>query len=215
MKTKRAWIGPILLSLLAFAAAQDRPKPEQVFRHEKLEVKVPDFPAEGLILDIGGGGEGVIGQLKGTQVIAIDLLKRELEEAPSGPLLKIVMDARDLKFLDGSFPTATVFFTFMYIAPADHETVFREAHRVLATGGRLLIWDVIFPKKADPEQTAIVYPLHISLPAKEINTGYGVRFLDSEQGIAHFVELARKTGFQVVAQQPEKGWFFLELRKSG
>jgi ubiquinone/menaquinone biosynthesis C-methylase UbiE len=167
-----------------------------------------------LILDIGGGGEGVIGQLKGTQVIAVDILKRELEEAPAGPLLKIVMDARDLKFLDGSFPTATVFFTFMYIAPVDHETVLREIHRVLAPGGRLLVWDVVFPKKANPEQTVIVYPLHISLPKKEINTGYGVRFVDSEQGMVHFVELARKTGFQVVARQPEKGWFFLEFRKS-
>jgi len=45
-------------------------------------------------LDIGGGGEGVIGQMKGKQVIAIDPNRRELEEAADGPL-KIVMDARE------------------------------------------------------------------------------------------------------------------------
>jgi hypothetical protein len=33
------------------------------------------------------------------------------------------MDARDLKFVDRSFATTTVFFTFMYIDPADHEKV--------------------------------------------------------------------------------------------
>jgi SAM-dependent methyltransferase len=192
--------------------AQERPKPEQALKHEQLEVSVPDFPAQGLILDIGGGGEGVIGQLKGQQVVAIDLIKRELEDAPAGPLLKIVMEARDLKFLDKTFTTATVFFTFMYISPADHEQVFKELHRVLANGGRLLIWDVVFPKKSDPRQVYVLYPLHIKLPNKEIETGYGVRFAEG-QGMEHFLDLAKKTGFEIVTQTQEKGWFYLELKK--
>jgi len=193
-------------------SAQDRPKPEQMFVNDKLEVVVPDFPAQGLILDIGGGGEGVIAQLKRTQVVAIDLSKRELEDAPGEPLIKIVMDARDLKFLDTTFSTATVFFTFMYIDPADHAKVFQEIHRVLAPGGRLLVWDAIFPKKTDSRQTTVIFPLHIKLPKAEINTGYGVKFIE-EQGIAHFVELAKSAGFDVVDQKGEKGWFHLELKK--
>ena len=195
-------------------SAQNRPTPGQTLIHEKLEVALPDFPAQGLILDIGGGGEGVISQLKGSQVIAVDLSKRELEEAPGQPLIKIVMDARDLKFLDKTFSTATVFFTFMYIAPADHAKVFQELHRVLAPGGRLLIWDAVFPKKTDPRQLNILFPLHVKLPNKDINTGYGVKIIE-DQGPAHFVELAKTAGFDVVAQQSEKGWFHLELRKKG
>jgi len=201
-----------VLSVPGILGAQGRPTPEQIIQHEKLEVLVPDFPAEGLILDIGGGGEGIIGQLKGKQVIAIDLSKRELEDAPAGPLLKMVMDARDLKFLDKTFSTATVFFTFMYILPSDHEPVFKELQRVLAPGGRLLIWDVFFPKKTDPPKLYVLYPLHIKLPNKEVNTGYGIK-LAEDQGIEHFLELAKKTGLEVITQKSEKGWFFLELRK--
>jgi SAM-dependent methyltransferase len=193
-------------------SAQDRPKPVQMLVHAKLEVVVPDFPAQGLILDIGGGGEGVIAQLKGKQVVAIDLSKRELVEAPGEPLIKIVMDARDLKFLDTTFSTASVFFTFMYIDPADHAKIFQELHRVLVPGGRLLVWDAIFPKKTDPGQLTVLFPLHIKLPKADINTGYGVNLIE-EQGPAHFVELAKAAGFDLVAQTSEKGWFHLELEK--
>jgi SAM-dependent methyltransferase len=190
-----------------------KPTPDQVQQMGTLNVVVEDFPATGLILDIGGGGEGVIGQLKTTQVVAIDLLKRELVDAPPGPLLKIVMDARDLRFLDGSFPTATVFFTFMYISSADHAQVFAEIFRVLAPGGRLLIWDVAFPKKADEKKLYALYGLKIKLPAKEINTGYGVKFPPAEQGLPHYLDLAYQAGFEIVSQKDEKTWLSLELRK--
>jgi len=186
--------------------------------HEAVEksleqtVTVGDFPAESFILDIGGGGEGVIGQLKGRQVVAIDISKRELEEAPPGPL-KVVMDARDLKFLDNTFHTATVFFTFMYIASNDHQKVFEELQRVLSPGGRLLIWDVIFPEPTDKIKNTALFRFTFRLPHKEIRTGYGVRRPEGEQGLAHFTDLATKTGFHIVSHKEDGRWFFLEVEK--
>jgi SAM-dependent methyltransferase len=185
---------------------------DRIFRLEKQVVVVDDFKANGYILDIGGGGEGIIGQLKGAQVVAIDLIKRELESAPPGPL-KIVMDARDLKFLDRTFSTATVFFTFMYIQSSDHEKVFNEILRVLAPGGRALIWDVVFPKKKDPKKEFAMLPLTVHLPGKVVNTGYGVHWPDIGQGLPHYLDLAQKTGFKVIKQEENRGWFYLELQK--
>ena len=81
---------------------------DRVFRIEQQTVVVKDFPAQGFILDIGGGGEGVIGQLKGAQIVAIDMFPRELEGTPAGPL-KIIMDARELKFLEEPLIPSQVF----------------------------------------------------------------------------------------------------------
>jgi hypothetical protein len=83
---------------------------------------------------------------------------------------------------------------------------------IFRPGGRLLIWDVVFPRKTDPGQLYVMYPLHIQLPGKEINTGYGVK-INEGQGAEHFVESAGKTGFEIITRKDEKGWFFIELRK--
>ena len=183
------------------------------YRFFKQQVVIVDnFKANGYILDIGGGGEGVIGQLKGKQVIAIDISKRELEEAPPGPL-KIIMDGRDLKFLDNTFNITTVFFTFMYIKPSDHDKVFQELYRVMAPGGRLLIWDVIFPVRTNPKKDRAVFPLIVKLPGKEIKTGYGVRWPEKGQGLSHYLKLAKKTGFKIVAKKEKGNQFYLELGK--
>ena len=75
----------------------------------RVEWKLDHIDRDGFILDIGGGGEGVIGKLMGEKVIAIDFKKEELLEAAEGPL-NIIMDARELKFLDESLQTVTAFF---------------------------------------------------------------------------------------------------------
>lgn len=203
----------VLFGAIAGTAAAQHQKidDKEIIRYERQEVALPDFPAEGYILDIGGGGEGVIGQLKPRQTIAVDLIKRELEEAPPGPL-KIVMDARDLKFLDNAIPTITAFYCLMYMAETDHAKVFSEAYRVLAPGGRLLIWEANTPRK-EAEKKWALFPIMVNLPGKQIKTGYGVPLGDQQHDLAYFSRLGTTAGFQIVTTREDGRHFFLELLK--
>jgi SAM-dependent methyltransferase len=185
---------------------------ERIFFFDQQEVSVQDFEASGHILDIGGGGEGVIGRLKGEQVVAIDPSRRELAEAPSGPL-KIVMDATELQFLDSSFVTATSFFTLMYIKASNHERVLGEVFRVLKPGGRFLIWEVKLPPRLDKDKDIAAFPLVVQLPGEEVETGYGVPWPRRQQDLGYYVALAAEVGFQVVDRREKGHTFFLELGK--
>jgi len=180
---------------------------------EQQEIIVSDFPATGLILDIGGGGEGVIGQLKGDQVISIDINERELIEAPSKNL-KIVMDACDLKFIDNSFNTAVIFYTLMYIKSSDHEKVFNEVYRVLKHNGKLIIWDVNLPARTGPAPENIAYYFKFKLPNTIINTGYGVRRPDKEQDLQYYIDIAEKTGFRILESSQNGPSLYLEAQKT-
>lgn len=186
---------------------------DRLFFFEREKIVVDDFDATGFILDIGGGGRGVIGKLKGEQVIAIDPSKRELEVAAAGPL-KIIMDATNLQFLDGTFSTATSFYTLMYIKRTDdHKKAFSEAFRVLTPRGRLFIWDAVFPPRFDEDKDIAVFPLTVQLPDEEIDAGYVVLWPEEGRDLSYYVGLAENAGFEVVSQRESDQMFFLELRK--
>lgn len=60
---------------------------------EPQYITISDFECSGYILDIGGGGEGIIGRLKGKSVIAIDPNKSELQELPVGEIFHLLLRA--------------------------------------------------------------------------------------------------------------------------
>ena len=191
------------------------PSEDRIYFFAQQTVTVNDFDAAGFILDVGGGGEGIIGQLKGPQVVAIDPNQRELAEAAAGPL-KIIMDARDLQFLDATFGAATAFFTLMYIRAPDHAQVFGEVFRVLVPGGTFLIWDAILPPRpgdVDEEKTIAVFPLLVKLPDREISTGYGTHWPQEKQDLLYYAHLAKNAGFDVIAQKAHDRVLFLHLQK--
>ncbi len=184
----------------------------RVFQVCDQTVVLEDFPAEGWILDIGGGGEAVIGQLKKSQVVAIDVFPRELAEAPSGPL-KIVMDARELQFLDCTFNTVTAFFSFMFIHPSDREKVLREIYRVLAPRGQFMLWDIDIPQRPERERDMMVFHLQVKLPTMVINTGYGTPYTEQCTTLHDYIVQARDIGFTWIEQGFAGQTFFCKFQK--
>ena len=65
---------------------------DRICRVERQRVALHKFGFDGWHLDVGGGGEGIIGQILGDRVVAIDLEMRELEQASGSPALGILMD---------------------------------------------------------------------------------------------------------------------------
>lgn len=179
---------------------------------EAQSISLTPLKTEGYILDIGGGGEGIIGQLMGERVIAIDLYKEELDEAPEGPL-KVVMDARDLNFLDETFNMVTAFFTLMYIHNRDHKWVFQEVYRVLKPGGEFLVWDVVVPPQPEDAKDIFVVPVEIELKDKLIKTAYGTSWKGKEQDYAYFEKIALDAGFDVLEKDEYDEVYFIRLGK--
>jgi SAM-dependent methyltransferase len=177
------------------------------------EVTLPEIDNRGgWILDVGGGGEGIIGLLKGKDVIAIDKRMDELEET-SNDALKVVMDAKDLKFIDESFTIATLYFTLMYIPDSDFEDIFKELWRVLIPGGEVHIWDAILqiPPEEKGKERFVIF-LKTNFPdGRENQTGYGG--LMRVQHPELFLKPAQKVGFKVIDQKVSDFHFYVKLGK--
>jgi len=134
-------------------------------------MQVVHVKADGFILDIGGGGEGIIGKLNGKQVVAIDTNEEEFEETKNDAL-KLVMDAAEMNFLPKTFEVCTSFFCLMYVPKNQHLQVSNQVNRVPKDGGRFLLWDLKIPKRQRNYRTYAIR-LRIALPNEKVETGYG------------------------------------------
>jgi SAM-dependent methyltransferase len=177
---------------------------------EVQSIRLEPVNADGFILDIGGGGEGIIGKLNGKQVVAIDTDEEELEETKN-EALKIVMDAADLKFLPKTFDACTAFFCLMYVPKNKHLQVFNQANRVLKDHGRFLLWDLKIPERQENHRTFAIR-LKIALPNELVKAGYGTIW-DKTQNLEYFKELARRTKFKTVKEWSRGNIFYLEMCK--
>jgi SAM-dependent methyltransferase len=140
--------------------------------HQQLIHVEDSFKDEDRIIDLGGGGEGVIGRLRGAQVTAVDIRQQELD------------DARRLPFPDRSFDAATAFFFLMYVPGEDRSKVLKGAYRVLRPGGTLQIWDASIPPQGTRRERLFVVPVKVKLPRQTIATGYGAPWKGREMSCA-------------------------------
>lgn len=163
----------------------------------------------GSILDVGGGGEGVIGRVYGPQVTAIDNRQEELDEAPDS-CRKLLMDATALTFADASFDHVTFFFSLMYMDAAATRQALAEAARVLRPGGSLHIWDAVVDS-AWPQPFLV--ELAIDADGTALQPTYGVLMPDAAQDAASIQRLCQACGLLPRESRQQDGTFYLEMQK--
>ncbi|MGN0517190.1 MAG: class I SAM-dependent methyltransferase [Acutalibacteraceae bacterium] len=162
----------------------------------------------GSILDIGGGGECVIGRIYGDSVIAIDNSQEELDEAPDC-CKKMLMDASELSFPDNSFDNVTFFYSLMYMSYDTQKDAIREALRVLKSGGMLYIWDTNI-HSAYPEP--FIVDLDIVSERVRIHTSYGI-VKDEVQDKETFLRYLADVGQGATVVSDSDGRFLICCKK--
>jgi ubiquinone/menaquinone biosynthesis C-methylase UbiE len=176
-------------------------KLDEIYFYDPVELCMRPLPADGYILDIGGGGEGMIGRLMGSCVIAIDRREDELIEAPDGPL-KIVMDARHLTFLDSTFSAATAFFSLMYFdAEVDLQQAFTEASRVLKPGGHFHVWDVDMAELPRTDKPFYAVRLTCVVHGVPCETAYGRPWPKGARDSNYYKSVAEGAGLECLSTE--------------
>lgn len=162
----------------------------------------------GTILDIGCGGEGIIGRLYGDAVVGIDNWQQELDEAPDG-FSKRLMDATALEFDDDTFDHITFFYSLMYMTSEEQQKAIAEAARVLKPDGEVHIWDCDIAS-AYPKPFCV--DLTIQLSSEQISASYGIVKMDA-QSKSSILQLCRAAGLALVFEHSEDTHFELHLKK--
>ncbi len=165
------------------------------------------------VLDIGGGGEGIISKIYKDKVIAIDNRLDELLEVSETASLKMVMDATELSFIDNQFDRATAFFSLMYMSDDQTREALLEIHRVLKPNGILEIWDAEMPSVNDVAEEVFIVQLEIISEDVEIATGYGVSLKEEDRSLDYYEEVLMKSGFDVAKIMSDKGIIYIEAYK--
>jgi len=155
---------------------------------------------EKIILDVGGGGEGIIGKIYGRNVISIDRKLDEIEETQNNSI-KIVMDACNMNFTSNQFDVVTIFYTLMYMNAEEKERCIAESRRVLKPDGILEIWDVNIPAYNNDGKDIYLLQLHINMPNESIETGYGVLMTERRQDKMDIKDMLVTKGFEIIEDE--------------
>jgi len=173
----------------------------------KPQAKVSLERLGGFVVDIGGGGEGMIAKTCGMETVCVDINKREIGEARSRGAVAnwVLCNACSMPFRNGTFDVVTFFFSLMYIKTFERKhAVMVEAKRVLKSHGLLYLWDATIREEPD---LSVVF-VEANLPdGEKIYTGYGVKGKEKEQTLELINKLALEAGFKVTRTESHKNWF--------
>ncbi len=178
------------------------------------EIRLEPVPGSGLVIDIGGGGEGLVSRIAGARVCAVDIRLDEIREARihgSDPQW-ILGDGQALPLRDSVFETATLWFSLEYLRTSDTKfRVLDEVHRVLRQGGVISV----LASRVMCEEEVFRIMIRYDLPDGSVSqTGYGV-WGGQNQNIDTATLFLKKAGFRVTRREDNEHWFRLEAIKIG
>ncbi|MFX1607381.1 MAG: class I SAM-dependent methyltransferase [Promethearchaeota archaeon] len=175
--------------------------PEQKIKLERLDY-------DGLILDIGGGGEGLVSRIEGDRVCALDIRLSEIREAQihGHSTNWFVADGRNLCFRDEIFDIVTLWFSLGYMSDWNTKrTVLESAYRVLKKRGRLSILASHIPDSG----ASLIFWGTFTFPDGTLSrTGYGMRG-GQNQTLPRVLELVTDVGFNQHQYEDHGEWFKL------
>ena len=179
---------------------------------EPQNIKLQRFSEEGLILDIGGGGEGLVSRIEGDRVCALDIRMSEIREAQIHGHSSnwFVADGATLCFKDEIFDIVALWFSLGYMSDWKiKQAVLEAAYRVLKKNGRLSIMASSIPETTE----RLIFWATFTLPDGTLSkTGYGVRGGQS-QTLPRILELVTKVGFSQHQYEDHDEWFKVDSHK--
>lgn len=176
------------------------------------KIKLKKLHSEGPILDLGGGGEGLVSRIEGAKVCAVDIRMSEIREAQihGPPSNWFVGDGQALCFQENVFDVVTLWFSLGYMSDwSIKRSVLEEAYRVLGESGRLSILACRIPESCE----RLVFWSYFTFPDGAVSQiGYGVRG-GQEQTLERITELLSDTGFKIQSQEDNNAWFEIHAIK--
>lgn len=180
---------------------------------EIQNISLKRLDSEGLILDIGGGGEGLVSRIEGDRVCALDIRMSEIREAQihGAPANWFVGDGQDLCFKDGSFDVITLWFSLGYMSDwTTKRGVLEEARRVLKKQGTISIMASNIPDSTDQ----FVFWALFTLPdGTQSQTGYGVRG-NQGQTMEKVLDLVAQLDLNILNCEDHDEWFSITATRS-
>ena len=177
------------------------------------KITLEHIKTKGLILDIGGGGEGLVSRIEGYKVCAIDIRMSEIKEAQihGPPSNWFVGDGQYLCFRDGVFDIVTMWFSLGYMCDwSIKQSVLEEAYRVLQKDGKISILASNIPESCE----RLIFWGHFTLPDGTVSQiGYGVRG-GQGQTLDRSVEILENTGFKIQTKEDNDTWFEIQAIKT-
>ena len=169
-------------------------------------VVLPTLDREWLIVDIGGGNEGLTARAGDQRVCAIDIRMDKIREAQvyQQTASWVCADGRTLCIQDACADAVTFWFSLGYIpAMEGKRSSLKEAFRILKMGGRLSILAI----SIDNEEGSLQFNADFTFPNGEISrTGFGISG-KQEQTLEAIALLLQSIGFEVTETQNESTWF--------